>query len=69
MGQPQPMPSGHFDQMIPDIFYYAKWFISEYQAYIMIGTAISLASAILIMIVNLFDRNKDDDDGYDYREI
>lgn len=64
------MPSGHFDDMIPGIFYYAKWFISEYQAFVMIGTAIAIAFAILILIVSLFERRKDDDDdGYDYREI
>lgn len=61
------MPSGHFDAMIPDIFAVTKWFLKEYQAFVMIGTAVVLAFTILALIASLFDRrkDKDDDDEYD----
>jgi len=64
------MPSYGWGEKLPSMFYYAKWFISEYQAWIMVGLAISIAFTILAVIVNLFDRRRDDDDeDYEYREI
>lgn len=65
------MPTGFWSQeKIQLMFYYAKWFLAEHQAFIMIGTALALSMAVLSMIVNLFDRNKkDDDEDYEYREI
>lgn len=62
------LPSADWGEKIPEIFYYAKWWISEYQVFVMIGTAIALAMALLQIIAGLFTKD-DDDDGFDYREI
>lgn len=51
------------------IFYYTTWFIKEYQIFIMVGTAVALAFAILSMISNLFDRSRTNDkeeDPFDF---
>lgn len=67
---PPVMPTGFWTPAkIERMWYYCKWFIAEYQMFIMIGTAIALAITILTMVVNLFDRNKDGEDEYDYKEI
>lgn len=66
------MPSANWEDKLPEIFAYSKWFIAENQAFVMIGVAIALAMTIMVVIVNLFDRSKgdeDDDDGYDYRPM
>ncbi|WP_298737673.1 hypothetical protein [uncultured Chitinophaga sp.] len=69
MDQFPDLPSPHWEEQLPLFWYYVKWFLKINQVWVMIGTAVMLATTILIMIANLFNRNNDDDDDYDYREI
>lgn len=63
-------PSANWNDKLPEIFAVSKWWLMEHQAFIMIGTAVAIAMAVIGMIANLFDRNKDDDDdGFDYHEV
>jgi polyferredoxin len=66
---PTTMPSGHFNDLIPGMFFYAKWFIGEFQAFIMIGFGVAIAFTLLTLIASLFMRKKetkDDEDDIDY---
>lgn len=62
------LPDPEYVKQLPLLWHYTKWFISINQVWIMIGTAIALAFAVLAMVVRLFVRDDDDDDGYDYKE-
>lgn len=61
------MPSAHWEDQLPMMWEVVWWWLREHQVFIMIGTAVSLAMAILTMIVGLFER-QDDDDDFDYIE-
>lgn len=62
--------SGWTAEDLTEIFAVTRWWIGEHQMFVMVGVAVALAFTILVMIVNLFDKNKDDDeeDPYEYRE-
>jgi len=64
------MPTGYWNgERLSLMWYYVKWFIGEYQVFIMIGTGIAIAFTLLSIIVNLFIKEDKDEDEYDYREI
>lgn len=64
------LPSNNWGEKLPQMFYYAKWFVREFQPFIMVGIAMALAMTVMAVIVRWFTQKDDDeDDDYEYREV
>lgn len=66
---PTNVPSSHLGDLIPGMFFWAKYFIGEVQGFIMIGLAVALAFTLLTLIASLFEKkskSNNDDDDFDY---
>lgn len=64
------LPSANFQDLVPEIFDDLHWFLAQYQVFVMIIVAASVAFTVISIIVNIFDRSphKTEDDDYDIEE-
>ncbi|MFD0717683.1 hypothetical protein [Paenibacillus sp. GCM10027626] len=68
------LPDSPFNskEFVAGVLDHTKWFLTQNQLFVMLGAAVVIACVLLMVIVNLFDRNKEqdkDDDDYEYKRI
>lgn len=62
------MPSGLWKaEQLDAAWYYAKWWVAENQAFILIVIGSIVAISVVMMVINLLEPD-DDDHGFDYEE-